>query len=84
MFDNARGCFDMSNVVLRLPDVIKRVGLSRSSVYARIAAGDFPSPIQLGGDGSRAIGFKAADIDEWLANRPRGVRPAPARAMRAA
>ncbi len=75
----------MSDAVLRLPEVARRIGLSRSSIYARLSAGgDFPQPIQLGGEGSRAIGFKAADIDEWLANRPRGVRPAPARAMQAA
>lgn len=74
----------MSDVVLRLPEVTKRIGLSRSSIYARLAEGDFPLPIQLGGDNSRAIGFRATDIDEWLANRPRGVRAAPARAMQAA
>lgn len=74
----------MTEVILRLPDVVRRVGLSRSSIYARLAEGDFPQPIQLGGDGSRAIGFIESDITAWLANRPRGVRPSPSRAPQAA
>ena len=51
--------------VLRLPAVKARVGLSRSSIYARIAAGDFPQPIVLGA-GARARGWLAEEIDEWL------------------
>ena len=34
--------------LLRLPAVKARVGLCRSSIYAKIAAGEFPSPINLG------------------------------------
>lgn len=32
----------------RLPEVKARCGLSRSEIYRRIAAGDFPKPIKLG------------------------------------
>ncbi len=54
----------MSQKILRLPDVIKRVGLSRSSIYARVArGGDFPSPIKLG---ERAIGWPSSEIDKWI------------------
>lgn len=53
-----------SHVVLRLPQVRARVGLSRSSLYARIAAGEFPKSIALG---KRAVGWVEADIDAWLA-----------------
>jgi prophage regulatory protein len=76
----------MTEAILRLPDVAQRVGLSRSSIYARLADADsdFPRPVQLGGEGSRAIGFFEREIDEWLANRPRGVRQPPARASQAA
>lgn len=38
----------MQHRLIRLPDVLKRVGLSRSSVYARVQAGTFPSPIKMG------------------------------------
>jgi prophage regulatory protein len=34
--------------ILRLPEVRRMVGLSRSSIYAKIRAGDFPRPIKAG------------------------------------
>lgn len=52
-------------MILRLPAVKARVGLSRSSIYSRIAAGSFPPPIILG-DGARARGWLAEEIDAWL------------------
>ena len=35
--------------IVRLPDVQARTGLSRSTIYVRVAAGSFPKPVQLGG-----------------------------------
>ena len=35
--------------LLRLNEVIRRVGLGKSAVYARIRAKTFPGPVQLGG-----------------------------------
>lgn len=52
--------------VLRLHEVRCRVGLSRSSIYAMIAVGAFPPPIQLG---LRAVGWPEHVIDAWLAER---------------
>lgn len=52
--------------LLRLPAVIERTGLSRSSIYRAIAAGTFPKSVPLG---EHAIGFLAADIDRWIAAR---------------
>jgi prophage regulatory protein len=49
--------------ILRLPAVISRVGLSRSSIYARMNQGTFPQPVQLG---PRAIGFVESEISSWL------------------
>ena len=51
--------------ILRLPEVSARTGLSRSSLYLRINAGDFPAPITLGA-GGRAVGFIEAEIDQWI------------------
>jgi prophage regulatory protein len=56
----------MTEAILRLPDVARRIGLSRSSIYSRIAEGDFPKPIQLGA-GARAIGFLESEVADWLA-----------------
>src|SRR3546814_5209344 len=44
----------------RLPQVMARVGLSRSEIYRRIAAGDFPQPVKLG---ERASAWNAAGVD---------------------
>jgi prophage regulatory protein len=54
----------MGNKILRLPGVRERVGLSRSSIYARAADGTFPQPIKIGGQ--RAIGWLENEIEEWL------------------
>lgn len=50
--------------ILRLPSVISRTGLSRSSIYAMIRLGKFPPSVSLGGP--RAVGWVQRDIDDWL------------------
>ncbi len=50
----------------RLPAVLARTGLARSTIYAAIDAGDFPRPLKLS---ARAIGFIAAEVDEWIEQR---------------
>jgi prophage regulatory protein len=56
----------MNYKILRLPSVISQTGLSRSSIYLRIADGRFPEQINLGG---RAIGFLESDIQSWIKQR---------------
>ena len=56
----------MISNILRLPKVMTISGLSRSSIYARIAQNEFPKPISLGG---RAIGWLESDIEKWLEQR---------------
>ena len=51
---------------LRLPEVIARTGLSRSTIYVRLEQGRFPRPVSLGG---RAVGWIEAELDEWLRER---------------
>jgi prophage regulatory protein len=51
---------------LRLPEVLERTGLSRSTIYVRLAEGRFPRPVRLGG---RAVGWIEAEIGEWVAER---------------
>ena len=53
----------MAYVILRLPQVKIRTGLSRSSIYLRMANMEFPRSVSLGG---RAVGWLEADIDAWL------------------
>ena len=49
-------------VFLRRSVVEGRTGLSRSSIYDRIAAGEFPKPVPLGG---RSVGWLESEIVEW-------------------
>jgi prophage regulatory protein len=49
--------------VLRLPEVEKRTGLKHASIYAAIAAGEFPAPIPIG---LRAVAWVESEIDDWL------------------
>lgn len=51
---------------LRLPEVMARTGLSRSTIYVRLEQGRFPRPVSLGG---RAVGWIDSEIDEWMSNR---------------
>lgn len=56
----------MVNTILRLPQAIKRTGLSRSSIYLAINAGTFPKPIKLG---ERSVGFLESEINQWIEQR---------------
>ena len=56
----------MVTAILRLPTVKARTGLSRSTIYLRVAEGSFPTPVSLGG---RAVGWIEAEVNDWLAKR---------------
>ena len=53
----------MEHRILRLPEVMARTGLSRSTIYLRVSQDTFPKAINLGG---RAVGWVEAEIQEWL------------------
>ncbi|WP_395687110.1 helix-turn-helix transcriptional regulator [Caenimonas koreensis] len=55
----------------RLADVIRITALSRSSIYRRIAAGEFPLQVSLGG---RATGWRREALQAWIGD-PAGFRP---------
>lgn len=59
----------MTDTILRLPDVKTSTGLSRSSIYLRIAQGEFPKPVSLGG---RAVGWPASEVAALNAARIAG------------
>ena len=54
------------NRILRLPETLKRVGLSRSAVYAAIKAKTFVRQVPLG---ARAVGFLESEVEAWVAAR---------------
>ena len=53
----------MASRILRLPTVLLRTGLSRSTVYARVAEGTFPRQLSLG---PNTVGWRETDIDTWI------------------
>ncbi|WP_374571932.1 helix-turn-helix transcriptional regulator [Phenylobacterium sp.] len=50
----------------RLPEVLNRTGLSRSSLYAALKKGAFPKAVRLG---PRAIGFVSSEVSAWIVAR---------------
>ena len=55
-----------SKNILRLPQVIKKTGRGRASIYADIVKGVFPEPISLG---ERSVGWLESEVDGWIDSR---------------
>lgn len=53
----------MTKRILRLPEVMTRTGLSRSTIYAYMGVKSFPKSIALG---VRSVGWLESDIDAWI------------------
>ena len=47
---------------LRLPSVLRRTGLGRSTIYRLVANEKFPAPVKLSG---RAVGWRQSDLERW-------------------
>lgn len=54
----------VADALLRLATVEALTGLSRSTIYARLARQEFPEPVRLG---ARCTRFRAGDVQAWLA-----------------
>jgi prophage regulatory protein len=52
--------------ILRLADVLRKTGLSRSTLYNRIAKREFPHQVSLGG---HAIGWLNEEVEDWINER---------------
>jgi prophage regulatory protein len=61
--------------MLRRRAVEEMTGLSRSTIYARMHVGAFPTAIRLGG---RSVGWLAQEIEAWILARIADSRPASA------
>lgn len=62
-------------IVLRRRQVEARTGLGRSSLYALIAGGQFPTQIRLS---ANTVGWLEHEIDGWIAERTKASRVVPA------
>lgn len=60
----------MSDTFQRLKAIISSTGLSRSTIYLRIAQGVFTKPVSLGG---RAVGWPSSEVAAlnaaWIAGK---------------
>ena len=56
----------MSDKILRRPEVQRRVGMGRSTLYGAIAEGRFPKPIKIG---ERSVGWLECEVQGWLEAR---------------
>lgn len=53
--------------ILRLPEVLARTGLGKSTLYAMVAANEFPPPVQLA---ARRTGWRSDAVARWIESRP--------------
>ena len=58
----------VADALLRLATVEAISGLSRSTIYAKLKAGEFVKPVRLG---ARCTRWKAGDVQAWLASQGR-------------
>jgi prophage regulatory protein len=54
-----------SDRIIRLKTVLSRTGLSRSTIYRKIAEGTFPAQLQISTNGT---GWHESDINRWVEN----------------
>jgi prophage regulatory protein len=57
--------------IIRLRTVLSRTGLSRSTIYRKIAEGTFPAQLKISTNGS---GWHESDINHWIVD-PASWRP---------
>jgi prophage regulatory protein len=50
--------------ILRLPEVLRRTGLKRSSLYVKIANGSFPRQLRLS---PNMVGWRESEVMAWVA-----------------
>jgi len=53
--------------MLRLPEVMDKVGLKTSKIYDMMAEGSFPRSRIITG---RSVGWIEHEVDEWVLSRP--------------
>ncbi len=51
--------------IVRLKTVLARTGLSRSTIYRKIAEGTFPAQLKISTNGA---GWRESDINRWVAD----------------
>jgi prophage regulatory protein len=50
--------------ILRLPELVRMIGVSRATIYRYINSGRLPPPVKLS---TRSIAWRASEITAWMA-----------------
>jgi len=56
--------------ILNSNEVVKKIGLSKVTIWRRERDGSFPKRINLS---ERRVGWVESEIDDWVDSRPRGI-----------
>lgn len=56
---------DSSDRIIRLKEVLLKTGLTRSTLYRKVASRTFPRQIAIS---TRCMGWRQSDLDDWLRN----------------
>jgi prophage regulatory protein len=51
--------------IIRLRPVLERTGLSRSTLYRKVAEGTFPKQVRIA---ARCVGWQESAVNAWLSN----------------
>lgn len=52
--------------LIKMTEVLKKTGMSKSTVYSLISHGMFPQQVSLG---IRSVAFVEAEVDAWIRNK---------------
>lgn len=53
--------------LIRMPEVRRLTGLSRSTINRMVNRGEFPAPVE---DGQRAVAWRKREVLAWIEARP--------------
>lgn len=48
---------------IRVPEVLRKVGISRTTLYELIKKGSFPNKVKIS---LRSVAFVESEVDEWI------------------
>lgn len=61
---------EIADRILREPEVVRRTGASRASLWRWERAGLFPKRVRIG---PNAVGWVESEVSQWMKGLPRGV-----------
>lgn len=59
------------SAMLRLPDVLQPLGISRATAYSWLKKGQFPRPVKLS---PRIAVWSGCELNDWLQKRAEGAK----------